>query len=258
MDTIQLSVELLLILFSVALLAGTVDTLAGGGGLITVPALLLSGLNPISALATNKIQSSTGSAMASFMMLRKKQVSWEQVRLIMLASFIGSVIGTIGVHFINTDALEVIIPIVLACIGLYFLFAPTLNKLHFFRELKPQSDSTYRKTSVPLIGFYDGMFGPGAGSFFTLAGVSLRKLPIVQATAQAKTLNFASNIASVIVYIISGKVIWLAAGAMIVGQTIGAWIGSHLLLTIRPELLRWLVVMVCFAVLGKYLVDHSL
>lgn len=253
MDFLTFSFDLLLILFAVAVLAGTLDTLAGGGGLITVPALLMAGVSPIAALATNKVQGGTGTAMASLMMIKKKQVSWPEVKQLMLASFIGATAGTIAVHFIDTSVLELVIPLVLFMTGLYFLLAPAINKIRVMRELKAQSTHGYQRITVPLIGLYDGMFGPGAGSFFTLAGVSLRKLPIIKATAQAKTLNFASNVASVLVYVISGKVVWIAGIVMMIGQMLGAWIGSHILIAIKPELLRWLVVLICFSVLGKYL-----
>ncbi|HBF08870.1 MAG: TSUP family transporter [Pseudomonadota bacterium] len=255
MDFISLSFEVLAMLFGVALFAGIIDTMAGGGGLITVPALLLSGLNPLAALATNKIQSVMGSATASVMMLRKKKVSWHAIKSFMLMSFIGSTLGTIAVQFIDTSILQIAIPIVLFFIGIYFLLSPYINKIERIKNAAPQTDKKYKYLTVPFIGLYDGVLGPGTGSFFSLAGFSLRKLPLVEAIAQAKTLNFASNLASLIVFIFSGQVAWVAGIVMMLGQLIGAWIGSHLLVKAKPELLRWVVIIVCFTVLGKYIAD---
>ena len=105
---------------------------------------------------------------------------------------------------------------------------------------------------VPLIGFYDGLFGPGTGSFFTLAGRSLRNQNFLQATAIAKTLNFSTNFASLLVFIFAGQVIWLLGLIMMLGQFIGAWLGSHCLFKIPVQYLRYLVVLMCFAMLIKY------
>lgn len=255
MELLTFSIDIFVLLFAVALFAGVIDTLAGGGGLITVPALLLAGISPLEALATNKVQGGAGTAIASMMMLRTGQVHWQEIRPLMLASFIGAMTGTVGVHFVDTKVLELAIPLILFTTGLYFLGAPLLNRIKAIRNARPQTSKRYQCITVPIVGFYDGMFGPGAGSFFTLAGVALKKLPLVQATAQAKNLNFASNIASVFIYILSGKVLWTIGLVMMAGQTLGAWLGSHLLMNIKPELLRWIVVIVCFSVLTRYVIQ---
>ena len=249
MDVVNISVELLSLLFAIAIVAGFLDTLAGGGGLLTLPALMMTGMPPLAALATNKLQSSMGTATATLMMLRKKRVRWRDVKYLMLAAFIGSVLGTLIIQLINTEALTLVIPVVIAFIGIYFLITPTVDTTN-----KPArvSASRYKKIVVPLIGCYDGLFGPGTGSFFTLAGRSLRSQDFLQATAIAKTLNFATNIASLIVFLFAGQVIWLFGLVMVVGQFIGAWLGSHYLFKIPVQYLRYLVVLMCFAMLTKY------
>jgi len=243
--------DILGLLFAVAVTAGTLDTLAGGGGLITVPALLIAGVNPLNALATNKVQGGVGTAMATLMMLRQKQITWAAVKPLMLASFVGSILGTVAVHFIDSTVLEFMIPLVLAITGAYFLFAPIISK-HFKAHSQPQTEKAFCRQSVPLVGFYDGMFGPGAGSFFTLIGVSLRQMPLIKATAQAKALNLASNIASVMVYLVSGKVLWTAGLVMMCGQAMGAWIGAHLLVRANPKILRWLIIGMCASMLVRH------
>ncbi|PVZ63888.1 TSUP family transporter [Pelagibaculum spongiae] len=256
MDVLGFSVELLVFLFSVSVVAGCIDTLAGGGGLISLPALIVSGVPPLAALGTNKLQGSMGTATATFMMLKKKQVRWQDVRLLMLAAFIGSTAGTIAVQFINTDALNFIIPLVLLLIAIYFICSPSLGKKNNVAKLQKVASKSYRRFVVPIIGGYDGMFGPGTGSFFALAGVSLRGQGLIESTAIAKTLNFATNIASLIVFLIAGKVVWAAGLLMMVGQFIGAWVGSHFLVKINPQYLRVIVVVMCLGMLAKY--GHSL
>jgi len=241
--------ETLVILFLAALIAGFIDTLAGGGGLITIPALIVSGVPPHVALGTNKLQSSIGSGTATFMMFKKGRVSWPNVKMLMLAAFVGALAGTVAVQFIAADMLNVAIPVVLVVIGLYFLFAPPLHETRISRI----SDFAYKTFLIPVIGWYDGMFGPGTGSFFALAGVSLRGHGLIEATAIAKTLNFATNIASLIVFLIVGKVYWHAGLIMMVGQFIGAYGGSLCLLRINPKYLRVLVVLMCFTMLLRYM-----
>lgn len=249
MMTAEIAGEVLALLFFVALVAGFVDTLAGGGGLIVLPALLMAGLPPLAALGTNKLQGSFGTATASWMMLRSGRVSWPDVRLLMLVAFVGSVGGSVAVQFIEVGVLRFVIPVVLLGTALYFLLSPggsgtrvvSGGRLRFFGWV-----------AVPGIGWYDGMFGPGTGSFFSLAGVSLRGQDLVQATAVAKTLNFATNLASLLVFLFAGKVVWLVGLVMIGGQLVGAWLGSHCLVRIRPRVLRGLVVAMCFAMLWRY------
>jgi uncharacterized membrane protein YfcA len=245
-----LSPEILLVLFIAATVAGFVDAIAGGGGLITIPVLLLAQVPPLHALATNKLQGSFGSLTASLMLMRKGLLRFADVRVLFLCSLIGAGIGAAGVQFVKAEALDVIIPVVLVTIALYFLLAPNAGAL----ESRPRvADSTYRRVVVPAIGFYDGMFGPGAGSFFSMAGVALRGQNLVTATAHAKALNFASNIASLMVFIIGGKVLWAVGAAMIAGQIIGAWCGSHAVIRGGTRLIRPMIVTVCCVMLGRYL-----
>lgn len=247
-----ISIYALLLLCVVAILAGFIDTLVGGGGLITIPALMFAGVPPIYALGTNKLQAVMGSGTASSSMFLRGKVRFSQVKWLMLAAFVGSLLGSILVQLFNTTVLTIIIPIVLVLIGIYFVLAPNQSLI----ERDPRvSDSKYRATVVPAIGFYDGMFGPGTGSFFAAAGVSLRGQQIINATVTAKTLNFATNIASLIVFIAYGKVLWLVGGVMMVGQLIGASFGAHALLKINPVWLRYLVILLCFTMLILWMVN---
>lgn len=248
----EITLQLLLLCFFVACLAGFVDTLAGGGGLICIPALIMLGIPPISALGTNKFQGSVGTFTATYILLKQKRIKWSRIRPLFLTAFLGSVVGTLLVQFMDTEVLSFIIPIILTFICLYFLVAPQPKA-----SAKPLlSERAYRNTVVPGIGMYDGLFGPGTGSFYTLAGVSLKGLALVKATAQAKPLNFATNIASVFVFLVAGKILWSVGVVMMFGQVLGAWLGAHSLYKIRPEWLRLLIVVMCLGMLLKYV--HTL
>ena len=249
MELTGFSFDLLFILFLVAILAGFLDTLAGGGGLITMPALMISGVPPLAALGTNKLQGSVGTATSTFMMLKHHRIKWHDVKTLMFFSFIGSALGSIAVQFINTATLSFAIPFALLFIAIYFIISPMPSHI----DTKPRlSKKIYQASIVPLIGWYDGMFGPGTGSFFSLAGVSLRGHSLLNATAFAKSLNFSSNIASLIIFMFAGQVVLVLGIVMMLGQAMGAWLGSHYLFKINPTYLRFLVVFVSVSMLIKY------
>ncbi|MEM7359539.1 MAG: TSUP family transporter [Pseudomonadota bacterium] len=246
MEALDLSITVLLMLCLAAMAAGYLDTLVGGGGLITIPALLIAGVPPIFALGTNKLQAVVGTATASAMMISRRKVRFEQVSMMMLVAFIGSLLGALAVQYVDSQALSIMIPVVIVGIAVYFVVAPKQT----LEAREPRiSPAAYNASAVPGIGFYDGMFGPGTGSFFVLAGVSLRGQGVVDATAIAKPLNFATNLASLLVFVVFGKLLWLIGGVMMVGQIIGANLGARTLLTINPVVLRYLIIGVCFVML---------
>ncbi len=244
--------DVLVLLFFVAMLAGFVDTIAGGGGLITIPVLLLAQIPPINALATNKLQGSFGTLTSSLTMLRKRIVRFEDVWKPALMSFMGAALGTIIIQMIDVSVLDIVIPVVLVLIGLYFLFTPSAGKLERVPRI---SARVFNSTVVPIIALYDGVFGPGTGSFFSLANVALRGQQIIKATANAKIFNFASNVASVMLFILGGKVLWLIGGIMIIGQIIGAYVGSLMVINHGSKFIRPLIVLVCFVMVTRYLLE---
>ena len=249
-EAIQLTAEGLLFLFAIAIIAGFFDTLAGGGGLIVIPALITAGVPPLLALGTNKLQATAGTAMASSMMLLHGKVQYRLVWKLMVLSFTGAVVGALMIQHLNTELLSLAVPIVLVLIAAYFMLFPVLSKWSQ-QSVKSESGRLY-KLLVVGVGWYDGAFGPATGSFFTLAGVSLKKQGIVEATSMAKVLNFSSNLASLLVFAWIGNIIWQIGLVMIVGQLIGAYLGSRCLFRVRAEYLRVLVVVISLAMLIKY------
>jgi uncharacterized membrane protein YfcA len=167
----------------------------------------------------------------------------------MIAAFIGSIAGTLVVQSIDTKVLGFMIPLVLLVIAVYFIATPYFK---LDSNQPKMTDPVYKNTVLPIIGAYDGMFGPGTGSFLAATGVALRGLDLIKATAIAKPLNFATNIASLIIFILAGQIMWIAGFTMILGQILGAWAGSHYLFKINPKLLRLIIVFICIAMLGQY------
>ncbi|MDK9707239.1 MAG: TSUP family transporter [Desulforhopalus sp.] len=233
---------LILTMFLVALLAGWVDTLAGGGGLLTLPALMLAGLPPVSALATNKAQGFVGTLTATLMLLAKGQLNIVNCLPLVLAAAIGSMLGTLLIQRVDTSWLHWGIPFLLIGVAGYFLASPQVGKVTTSAR---QSEKIYGITAVPLIGFYDGAIGPGAGSFFAASGVMLRGQTLLQATIRAKLLNFTTNVISMAVFAAAGQVAWLIALAMMLGQFCGASLASHTMLNGGEKLIRPLVIAMC-------------
>ena len=240
MDIANFSIEILTFLFFVGVVAGFLDTLVGGGGLLAVPALLLSGIPPIYVLGTNKFQGSMGTGIATFLLFKKKKLDWNSVKNLMFASFIGSIVGGVIIQFVDTQFLSFVIPIVLVFIAIYFIVSPKPKSI----ASNPKSNKKFELFAVPVVGFYDGMFGPGAGSFFAMTGVMIKKLEIIQATILAKPLNFASNIAGFIVFFSFGHIAFLIGLLMMMGQMIGAFFGTHYLLKANTLIIRLLIVII--------------
>lgn len=244
----ELTTQLISILFFVALMAGFIDAMAGGGGLLTIPALLLTGMNPVAVLATNKLQACAGSFSASVTMIKKGLIHPKMMKIALLFAFVGSGVGTILVQLAPPEFLQKALPFVIGAVGIYTLFSPNLGKL----ETTPKmSQKLYERTIAPLIGLYDGYFGPGTGTFFSLSQVVLRGRDLVQATARAKLLNFATNIASLIFFILGGQVVWVVGLVMMAGQLVGAYLGSHMVVKGGAKFIRPVIVVVCFCMVSK-------
>ena len=228
-----------IILFIAAFLASLIDSIAGGGGLLTTPAMLLVGISPLNTLATNKFQSCFGTFTSTYNYYKNGLLTEPKRYLFFFLSFAGSMVGTFLVSQISNEVLESIIPILLISAAVFFI----LNR----------GPSTSNKSSslvfifnliVILIGFYDGFFGPGTGSFFVLAFVIIKGISIMEATAITKLLNFASNFAAFIIFAIKGYVIWELGLIMAVAQIGGANLGSRFAISNGEKVVRPVLVVV--------------
>ena len=250
---IELTLQLVLLLFTVAFVAGFIDSIAGGGGLITIPALMWIGLPPAAALGTNKLQACGGSFFASWYFVRKGMVELKQMKLAIVCALIGSACGTIAVQLVDGSVLKLLLPFLILAIGCYFLFSKKISDDDRARVLKP---SAFALTIGLGVGMYDGFFGPGTGSFFALGFVTLAGFGIAKATAHAKVMNFATNISSLLFFTLGGKVVWSMGLIMLVGQGIGATLGSRLVISKGTKLIKPLVVTMSLLMSVKLLAEH--
>lgn len=221
--------------------AGFVDSIAGGGGLLTVPALLAAGLGPTAALATNKVQSSFGAATATWNYTRGGAVVPRRLAPAIATTFAASAAGTVLVQQVDPGFLEGLLPFLVMGVAVYFLLAPRAGEVERTARL---SAGTFAGTAAPAVGFYDGFFGPGTGSFFALAFVSLRGMDLTGATGATKVLNLTSNLAALAFFALGGAPAWRVGLVMALGQAAGARLGSSLVLARGARIVRPLLVLV--------------
>ena len=249
----EFSNEIILLLFIASLIAGWVDTIAGGGGLITIPALLLSGMPAEIAIATNKLQGSAGTAFSSWHFIKKKIVSIQKIKKIIFMTFIGSIFGSWFLLNINSEILSSFLPYILIAIGLYFLISPSINNEENKRK---KQLGLFTFVIAPFLGFYDGFFGPGTGSLMALSCILFYGKNISSATAHAKILNFTSNFSALLYFIFFGHILWSIGLVMMMGQTIGAFLGAKTVLKSGNKIIRPVIVLVCFLIAIKLILNN--
>jgi uncharacterized membrane protein YfcA len=235
-----------LILFAVALAAGFVDAIAGGGGLLTVPAILACGLPPHLALGTNKAQSMWGSGAALLRYYHSPLLDRRRVMASGLSAFVGSLAGTAAVSVIAPAVLRPLILILLTAVAVFMVFYKPPAA-----QPKPVRVFHHAALVALVIGAYDGFFGPGTGTFLILAYVLFWHEPLDQASANAKVANFASNVASFALFAMLGSVSWRYAAPMAAGQLLGGWAGAHVTVRRGVPLVRLAVLAVSLALIAR-------
>jgi uncharacterized membrane protein YfcA len=223
------------VLFVIGIITGTVDAIAGGGGLITLPALLGFGLPAPVALGTAKLQGVFGTGSATWSYARRGAVDLRECGRGFALTALGALGGAGTVRLVDPQFLGALIPWLLGAIVIYMIFRPKLGatSCHHRMELGP----FYLVFGLAL-GFYDGFFGPGVGSFWTIAFVTVLGHDFVRAAAHTKVMNLASNVAALAFFAAAGTVAWLPGLAMGAGQLIGGQFGAHLAMTRGARFVR--------------------
>jgi uncharacterized protein len=234
----------------VALAAGTVDAIGGGGGLLTVPALLAAGLPPHLALATNKGQSVFGSAAALVRFSRAGLVPLQRARWTFPLAFLGSLAGAQLVLWMRPDVLRPVVLVLLVAAAVGILLRPRVKG-----GRAPSAAVAPAAALALATGAYDGFFGPGTGTLLIVGLAGLLHLPLQHASAEAKAINFASNLAAALLFASRGTVVWHIALPMAAGQLVGGWLGAHLTVRGGERIVRWVVLTVVAALVLKLSFD---
>ena len=238
MNLLYDDITIYIILFIVALFAAGIDAIAGGGGLLVVPTMLILGMNPLVTLGTNKLQSCFGTATSSYNYFKNGLLKEKNIKLLAIISFVGSLIGTFLVSQLSNELLNNLIPILLIGAAIFLI----INKGNKFNISK--SVVLAFLPLVFLIGFYDGFFGPGTGTFFVMTFLIIKNRSLMQATAATKVLNLSSNFASFLIFQYKGFVIWELALIMAIAQVTGAYIGSKLAIKNGEKFVRPVIVFI--------------
>ena len=241
-----------LLLFGTGLAAGFVDSIAGGGGLITVPVLMSLGLGPKEALGTNKLQATFGSGSAAWHYTRAKTVTFKECARGFVCSLIGAAAGALAVQQLDPSFLRRAIPVLLLAVGVYVLVKPSLGA----QDLRPRMSAAAFEVVFGLgLGFYDGFFGPGTGTFWAMACMLGLGMNLLRATGYTKLMNFASNLSSLALFLVGGKILFAAGITMGLGQLLGARLGSRMVITRGTRFIRPVFLAVVLALTLKLFWD---
>ena len=243
-----------------AFAAGVIDAVAGGGGLITVPALLAAGLPPHLALGTNKGQSVFGSGASLLRFSRAGLVDARRAQVAFPGGFAGALCGAALVLLLRPAVLRPIVLLLLIAVALFMAFRPSLPAM----IAQPGEAPSHRRWPVAVrhargatllialaIGAYDGFFGPGTGTFLIVAFALVLGDGLTRASGEAKVVNFASNLAALAIFASRGVVVWQVALPMAAAQFAGSTLGAHLAVRRGDAFVRRVVLLVVLALVVK-------
>ncbi len=236
-----------------ALTAGFFDAIAGGGGLITVPALLATKLPIHMAFGTNKGQAVWGSGAATWSFWRAGLVERDRAIPSFIAGFVGSLLGAVLLLSVSPAVLRPVVMVLLVIVAVFMTFRPPLDPKP--KNLSPNTALAIAVGLAVVIGCYDGFFGPGTGTFLIIGQVLLLGTSMKSGSANAKVVNFASNLAAFGLLAWQGQVAWAVALPMALAQFIGATLGVRAAIRGGDKLIRWVVLAVCLGLCAKLAFD---
>jgi len=246
----------ILLLCIVAFAAGFVDAIVGGGGLIQTPAsiMVLNAFPVVNAIATVKIPSFSGTLFAAFQYLKKVKLDLSLAVTMSVVAFFSSFAGSQVLSVISNDFMKPVLLVVLIFVAIY-----TYSKKNFGQQqqkTKSKRQLIISAISISLvIGFYDGFIGPGTGSFLIMACIALLGYDFLHASAQAKLVNLATNLGSIVLFTIKGKIIWSVSLPMALSNALGGMIGARLAIAKGNKFIRIFFLFVVFVTLLRFAWD---
>lgn len=242
----------IIILCFVGFFAAMVDSIAGGGGLITVPAYMLAGLPPHMALGTNKFSATAGSCTSSMKFIKERKVNFDILKYIAPFTLLGACIGVNTILKVNENFLYILVFIMIMFVGIYSLFSKSLGTENRFKGITKKSILLGILLGFSL-GFYDGFFGPGTGSFLVFGLINIFGLDFVFASGNARFLNFISNITSLVLFALNGQINYMVSAPVAISMILGAKLGTRLAITKGFKLIKPIFVTMSLAVAVKML-----
>lgn len=235
--------------------AAFIDAIAGGGGLISLPAYLIAGFPPHIALGTNKFASAWGTLFATGKFAKEKKIDFSLVKYMIPVSFVGSVLGVKTVLLIDQSFLAPLVIFLILIVGIYTTFSKKLGKTNQYTGSTPL---TIIKGMILafILGFYDGFFGPGAGTFIIFGLMYIFKFDFLHANGNAKVLNLTSNIAALITFAINGKIAYTLGIPIALAMIIGGQLGARMAVKNGSKLIRPVFIIMSFAAGIKIFFDY--
>ncbi|MEC0291810.1 hypothetical protein SAMN04489762_2941 [Terribacillus saccharophilus] len=250
----HLELDTILIIILFGFLAAFIDSVVGGGGLITIPALLFAGLNPAAAVATNKLAGTLGSFTSTLMFYRSGNLDLKSVMKFFPLSFIGSLLGAWTVHVIDPVLFKPLMLVMLIAVAIYTIMKKDWGSVSTYERLTPKRLLIFAAV-LTLIGFYDGFLGPGTGSFLMFAFLFIG-FDFLRAAGSAKLLNFGSNVSALILFMILGQVHYAIGLIMGISGIFGSIVGSRFAIKRGSGYVRILFIVVTTVLIVKNVYDY--
>ncbi|MCS4485343.1 TSUP family transporter [Staphylococcus americanisciuri] len=245
---------MLLVIIAFGFLAAFIDAVVGGGGLISIPALLAVGLPPATALGTNKLASAFGSLTSTLRYLRSGKVDLKIVAKLFPLSFIASICGAILAVYLPAELLKPLVIVILTCVLIYTVLKKDWGSIRTYQKLSTKKLTVFVGV-ILLIGFYDGFLGGGTGSFLMFAFLMIG-FDFLSAAGNAKVLNFASNFGALLLFMFLGHVDYVYGLTMAVSMVFGSYFGACFAIKYGVGYVKILFVIVTIALIVKNLIDY--
>lgn len=251
-----MDVTILLLLCLAAFVAGFIDAIVGGGGLIQTPVglILLPNLSVATVIGTLKIPAFSGTSFAAFQYLKKVTLNWKILGIMMLLAFPSAFLGSTLLTYVSNDFMKPLLLVVLS-----FLIIYTYAKKNFGQQIAKnisQKRQLFNAVTISfVVGMYDGFIGPGTGSFLVVAFIAIMGFDFLHASANAKMVNLATNFGSICLFILKGKIIWAIALPMAVCNALGGWLGAKLAINKGNSFIRIFFLVVVIATLLRFAYD---
>ncbi|KIX22275.1 membrane protein [Flavobacterium sp. 316] len=219
----------ILLLCLASFIAGFIDAIVGGGGLIQTPAalILLPNISVAHVIGTLKVPAFSGTSIATYQFLKKVKINWKLFGIMALVSFVFAYVGSSLLNVMKNDFMKPVLFIILVLLLIYTYLKKDFGQFQI-SKLSKKRQYIYTMLICVVIGFYDGFIGPGTGSLLIMAFIAILGFDFLKASAYAKLVNLATNIGSITLFVIKGKIIWAVAIPMAICNALGAWIGARL------------------------------
>lgn len=240
-----MEIEILFYLCTAAFIAGFIDSIVGGGGLIQTPLSLsfLPNLPVSTVIGSLKIPAFSGTAIATYHYLKKVKIDWQLFLIMAICAFSSAFMGSKLLTVVSNDFMKPVLLGILIALGVYTIFKKDFGQT---KEIKlPRRTMIIFGVIISLVvGFYDGFIGPGTGTFFILGFVTLLGMDFLKASTNAKLINLATNFGSICLFLIKGQIIWKIALPMAVCNALGGFVGAKLAISKGNQFIRYIFIFV--------------